>query len=87
MTPQELRELRELEIDILRRREMQASSCAGKFAFDSQVDARKAIRHGRDLEPYRCSQCGSWHLGSSDERRKRTKVRRNIYRIRRSKCG
>lgn len=84
MTPEELRELREIELGILRKMEYAAASCAGKFGFDTHSDAKKSI-HGKmgTIEPYRCGRCGKWHVGSNIEARRKIKARRNIYRMRR----
>jgi hypothetical protein len=47
-----------------------ASTCAGKEAFASRADASRLVdrkrkaHHGFGLAPYRCTVCGSWHVGS-----------------------
>jgi hypothetical protein len=41
--------------------------CTSKAAFGSRREARSLVRHVRrsdgQLHPYRCQNCGSWHLG------------------------
>ncbi len=43
-----------------------------KTRFDHQDDANRSslrlrLEEGADLDPYRCSFCGGWHLGNRQE--------------------
>jgi hypothetical protein len=41
--------------------------CTSKVGYSSRREARTRSRHGRHqdgtLQPYRCGNCGDWHLG------------------------
>lgn len=44
-------------------------TCPGKVPFQTEAVAKQRVRELRDADPgcgmhaYRCSNCGSWHLG------------------------
>lgn len=40
--------------------------CEGKRRFDARAArdaATRALKRGQDVQPYRCSECSSWHIG------------------------
>lgn len=43
-------------------------ACVGKVAFDSFKSAARGARGHREMEPYRCRQCGNWHVGPRTSR-------------------
>jgi hypothetical protein len=45
--------------------------CAGKQAFSSRDDARKATHGQKQLEVYRCDICGLFHIASTLTYKKR----------------
>jgi hypothetical protein len=66
-----------------------ATSCSGKFGFDSR-DQANAIAHrgGRSREvysgrePYRCGHCGRWHVGATPPAQRRAiRARSNLRRV------
>jgi hypothetical protein len=79
MRPADYAELKALCQTLLAERERRAAQCTGKFAFDSRVDARKAIRgdNRNVMEPYRCA-CGKWHVGGQQHQRLVSKAKRRI---------
>lgn len=55
------------------KRKRHASECEGKRKFEGFDSAKRAIRLTTDgsVKPFRCNQCGGWHLGGDDTRARR----------------
>lgn len=49
-------------------REHHDARCTGKAAFSTREDANRAIKRAKTIharrQPYRCQDCGKWHIGS-----------------------
>ena len=46
----------------------EAAACAGKFPFPNATIARRSVRSGMPMTPYRCSYCGQYHVGKKNTR-------------------
>lgn len=72
MSPEDERELRTLILLDYSISVHRAAECDGKQKFLSHNQAAGA-RHGEKIrrlsEPYRCTQCGYWHVGTRPHRK------------------
>jgi hypothetical protein len=73
MTPDEMRELRFLLLRASEKTERvsqgELAACVGKKAFATHADAVRATRR-KELRPYHCRHCGSWHTGAVEGMRR-----------------
>jgi len=56
----------------------EVAGCIGKERFETRDQAERVRKrmarnhsHGRHVGVYRCDYCGGWHIGSSNERKRR----------------
>lgn len=56
------------------RREADRLACGRKQVYGSKAEAERTegflFRKGIDVNPYKCSACGLWHLGHRKKRKK-----------------
>lgn len=53
--------------------DFEAVACLGKFKYNSRTDANKELRRKSrlDLNAYRCTFCGCWHVGTKHKKFRR----------------
>lgn len=73
MDTKDFRELRYRIQAVARRQKAHATMCEGKHQFVSWAQAQATLRNSlkREAHPYRCPDCGAWHIGNRDYERGR----------------